>query len=68
MEAATGIDCATACQNGCIQPENCLAQQHVTEAASFIGETSLEEMHEIAERARIKKLSAPPQWVIPDWL
>lgn len=68
METTESIDCASLCQNGCIQPDNCAAQQHVSEAASFIGETSIDKMHEIAEEARRKKLSAPPQWVIPDWL
>jgi hypothetical protein len=66
METTT-IDCATACQAGCVQPNNCSGQQHVNDAASFIGETSIDKMHEMAEAARLKKLSAPPQWVIPEW-
>jgi hypothetical protein len=66
METTT-IDCATACQNGCIQPDNCPGKQHVNAAADFIGETSIDKMHEMAEAARRKKMMAPPQWVIPEW-
>jgi hypothetical protein len=61
------IDCAKACTNGCIRPDNCLGQQHVSAAANFIDNVSIDKMHEIAEEARRKKLSAPPQWVIPEW-
>jgi hypothetical protein len=61
------IDCATACVNGCIQPDSCPGQQHVSAAADFIAEISIDQMHEIAEEARRKKMSAPPQWVIPEW-
>lgn len=68
MANSTSIDCATACTEGCVQPEQCPGQHHVQEAADFISNTSLEDMHEIAEAARRKKLMAPPQWVIPDWL
>jgi hypothetical protein len=70
METSTTdrtIDCATACTNGCIQPENCPSQQHVSAAADFISGISIDKMHEIAEEARRKKLSAPPQWIIPEW-
>jgi hypothetical protein len=42
-------------------------QNHVESASKFISETSLDKMHEIAEEARRKKMSAPPVWVIPDW-
>lgn len=61
------IDCATACTNGCLRPSNCPGQQHVSAAASFIDNMSIDKMHEIAEEARRKKLSAPPQWIIPEW-
>jgi hypothetical protein len=66
MENQT-INCATDCQNGCIQPDNCPSEEHLNAAANFIGETSLDKMHEMAEAARLKKLTAPPQWVIPEW-
>jgi hypothetical protein len=68
METTTQLDCATACQGGCRQPDNCLSQAHLESAANFIGETSIDQMHEIAEAARRKKMMAPPQWVIPEWL
>lgn len=61
------IDCATACANGCLRPDHCPGQQHVNAAANFIDNISIDKMHEIAEEARRKKLSAPPQWVIPEW-
>jgi hypothetical protein len=61
------INCSEACANGCIQPDNCQNQAHVQSASKFINETPLDKMHEIAEEARRKKMSAPPVWVIPDW-
>jgi hypothetical protein len=61
------IQCDRDCQEGCIRPNDCPQQVHVSEAAKFMQETSLDRMHEIAEAARIKKMMAPPQWVIPDW-
>jgi hypothetical protein len=61
------INCSEACTDGCIQPDRCQSQVHVESASKFINETSLEKMHEIAEEARRKRLTAPPQWVIPDW-
>jgi hypothetical protein len=66
MESQT-INCAIDCQHGCLQPDNCPGAEHINAAASFIGETSLDQMHEMAEEARRKKMSAPPQWVIPEW-
>ena len=41
-------------------------EDHLSKASKFINETSLDEMLEIAEIARRKKLTAPPKWVIPD--
>lgn len=41
-------------------------EEHVEKASKFINETSLDEMLEIAEIARRKKLTEPPKWVIPD--
>ncbi len=66
METST-INCATECQNGCLQPGNCPGEAHINAAANFIGETSIDQMHEMAEEARRKKMMAPPQWVIPEW-
>ena len=61
------IDCNEVCTNGCIQPESCQNQAQVESTSKFISETSLDRMLEMAEEARRKKISAPPQWVIPDW-
>ena len=65
MEAT--VNCAEACVNGCILGDKCPNKEYVTEAATFLKETSLDRMHEIAEEARRKKLMQPPQWVIPDF-
>lgn len=47
--------------------ENQVSQEeHLEKASKFINETSLDEMLEIAEIARRKKLTEPPKWVIPD--
>ena len=67
METNTIIKCDEVCTNGCVRPDRCQNQAHIESAAKFINETSLDKMHEIAEAARLKKLSAPPVWVIPDW-
>ncbi|WP_019504115.1 hypothetical protein [Pleurocapsa sp. PCC 7319] len=40
--------------------------QYQQEASKFINDTSLDKMLEMAEIARMKKLSEPPKWVIPD--
>jgi hypothetical protein len=61
------IDCKELCTSGCSQPDRCQNEAHVKSASKFINETSLDDMHEIAESARRKKMSAPPQWVIPEW-
>jgi hypothetical protein len=63
----TAVNCDRDCVNGCIHPDNCPNQAHVSSASKFINETSLDKMHEIAEEARRKKMLAPPQWVIPEW-
>ncbi len=63
----TQINCAEACVNGCVLGDDCPNKEHVESAAQFIQETSLDQMLEMAEAARLKKLTAPPQWVIPDF-
>lgn len=60
------VNCAVDCLNGCILGDRCPNQEYREEASKFIQETSLDQMLEIAEIARMKKLTAPPQWVIPD--
>jgi hypothetical protein len=59
------VDCARDCLNGCILGDNCPHREHVAEAAKFIAETSLDQMLDIAEAARLKKRAEPPKWVIP---
>ncbi len=60
------INCAVACVNGCVLGDRCPHRAYAQAATKFVAETSLDAMLDIAEAARIKKMSAPPQWVIPD--
>ena len=43
-------------------------EEYVKEASDFIEKTSLDKMLEIAEIARLKKMTQPtePKWIIPD--
>jgi hypothetical protein len=61
------VNCAEACVNGCILGDKCPNRENAAAASNFINETSLDKMHEIAEEARRKKLTQPPQWVFPDF-
>lgn len=61
------VNCAQDCINGCILGDKCPNQQYLAEASQFIHDTSLDKMLELAEEARLKKLSQPPKWVIPDF-
>ncbi|OCR00828.1 hypothetical protein BCD67_24180 [Oscillatoriales cyanobacterium USR001] len=61
------VNCAVECVNGCILGDRCPNQEYVTKASSFIENTSLDRMLQIAEEAVRKKRTAPPQWVIPDF-
>jgi hypothetical protein len=65
MEAT--INCAEACINGCVLGDKCPNKEYATSASKFINDVSLDKMHEIAEAALRKKMSQPPQWVIPDF-
>ena len=60
------INCAEVCVNGCVLGDKCPNKEYSQEASQFIQETSLDKMIEMAEAARIKKLSEPPKWVFPD--
>ncbi|MGF1676630.1 MAG: hypothetical protein ACFCUV_23580 [Rivularia sp. (in: cyanobacteria)] len=60
------INCAQACVNGCVLGDKCPNIEYRDQASQFIQDTSLEKMLEIAEIARMKKLSEPPKWIIPD--
>ena len=61
------INCAEACVNGCILGDKCPHKEYAAKASTFINETSLDKMYEIAEEARRKKMMEPPKWVIPDF-
>ncbi|MGB7440330.1 MAG: hypothetical protein WA919_04625 [Coleofasciculaceae cyanobacterium] len=63
----TTVNCAEACVNGCVLGDKCPHRQYASQASKFIQETNLDTMHEIAEEALRKKLSQPPQWVIPEF-
>ncbi len=60
------VNCQVECVKGCILGDECPNQEYVKEAAKFIENTSLDRMLEIAEIARMKKLTEPPKWVMPD--
>lgn len=60
------VNCVVDCVNGCILGESCPHLEHLTQAQAFIKDTSLDKMLEIAEAARLKKLTEPPKWVLPD--
>jgi len=63
---AREINCKVECVNGCILGDDCPHLEHLAQATEFIKETPLEKMLEIAEAARLKKLTEPPKWIIPD--
>jgi hypothetical protein len=62
----TQVNCAVDCINGCILGDRCPNKEYAEEASQFIEETSLDKMIEIAEIAKMKKLTEPPQWIIPE--
>lgn len=60
------VNCQVDCRNGCILGDKCPHLEERQAASQFIEETSLEQMLEMAEAARMKKLMEPPKWVIPE--
>ncbi len=60
------VNCAVDCVKGCILGDRCPNTEYKKEASNFIKETSLDKMLEMAEIARMKKISEPPKWVMPD--
>ncbi|MDJ1184949.1 hypothetical protein [Roseofilum casamattae] len=64
----TQVDCAKDCINGCVLGDKCPNIEYAQQASSFIQDTSLDRMIDIAEEALRKKRMAPPQWVIPESL
>ncbi len=66
----TPINCAEACVNGCILGDRCPHRENLATVSNFIENTSLDRMLEMAEaavrRKMMERMSAPPQWVVPD--
>lgn len=60
------IDCKVQCVNGCVLGEKCPNVEFREATAKFIEDTPLDKMLEMAEMARMKKLSEPPKWILPD--
>jgi hypothetical protein len=60
------INCAEACVNGCILGDKCPNLEFKEATSQFIQETSLDKMLEMAEAARLKKLTEPPKWILPE--
>ncbi|WP_449420046.1 hypothetical protein [Phormidium nigroviride] len=61
------VNCAVECVNGCILGDQCPKREYAAATSSFIENTSLDKMLEMAEEAVRKKRSEPPKWVIPDF-
>lgn len=64
------VNCAVDCANGCTLGEDCPKQEYTQQAASFIENTSLDRMLEMADEAvrrkMIERASQPRQWIIPE--
>jgi hypothetical protein len=60
------VNCSVDCVNGCVLEEECPNKEYAEEASQFSEETSLDKMIEMAEIARLKKLTQPTQWIIPE--
>ncbi len=60
------IDCKVQCVNGCVLGEKCPNVEFREATAKFLEDTPLDKMLEMAEIARMKKLSEPPKWILPD--
>jgi hypothetical protein len=61
------VDCAVACVNGCVLGDKCPKREYAAATSSFIENTSLDKMLEMAEEAVKKKRMEPPKWIIPDF-
>ena len=66
----TSVNCAVECINGCIKGDQCPNEAYTQQASSFIENTSLDKMLEIADEAVRKKIMAratePRKWVMPE--
>ena len=71
-ENTNTVNCAVECVNGCIKGDACPNEKYTQEASSFIENTSLDTMLEMAEEAVRKKMIAratePRKWVMPEEL
>lgn len=65
-ESTQAVDCKTQCVNGCVLGDECPNTEYRANASDFIQNTSLDDMHAIAEAALRKKMEAPPKWVFPE--
>lgn len=65
-ESTQAVDCKTQCVNGCVLGDECPNTEYRANASDFIQNTSLDDMHTIAEAALRKKMEAPPKWVFPE--
>ena len=54
----TEVNCAEACKNGCVLGDECPHREYVGEAASFIANTSLDQMLQISQDRFIKQMEA----------
>lgn len=61
------VDCAVACVNGCVLGDKCPKREYAVATSSFIENTSLDKILEMAEEAVKKKRMEPPKWIIPDF-
>lgn len=61
------VDCAVACVNGCVLGDKCPKREYAAATSSFIENTSLDKILEMAEEAVKKKRMEPPKWIIPDF-
>jgi hypothetical protein len=64
------VNCAVDCANGCILGENCPNKEYSQQAASFIENTSLDKILEMADEAvrrkMIERAAQPRKWIIPE--
>lgn len=61
MEENIKINCQEACVNGCVLGDKCPNIKYREAASQFIQDTSLDKMLEMAEAARLKKMTEPPK-------
>lgn len=64
------INCAEACQNGCVLGDQCPNKEEQQKASDFIENTSLDDMLEMAaeavRRKQQERAEEGPKWVFPE--